>query len=183
MVGLIKKYYLGFRQRILEKKAGGVGDNFIWKGKYVEDPKKLFIGDNVYIGPGAKLYAKGGIYIDDGVISGPNLTVYTYNHNYFNAEYLPYDQVYKLKSVHIGKNVWLGDSVSLVPGVKIGEGCIIGMRSVVVKDIPPFSIVGGNPAKVIRKRDDVENYKQLQKLGANYLYSKKTLNLKPRLEE
>lgn len=53
--------------------------------------------------------------------------------------------------VHIGSNVWLGFGVCILPGVQIGEGSIVGAQAVVVDDVPPFTIVGGNPAKFIRK--------------------------------
>ena len=54
----------------------------------------------------------------------------------------------------IGNDVWFGRECLIMPGVKIGDGAIIAARSVVVKDIEPYSIVGGNPARVIRKRFD-----------------------------
>lgn len=53
--------------------------------------------------------------------------------------------------VHIGSNVWLGFGVCILPGVRIGEGSIVGAQAVVIDDVPPFTIVGGNPAKFIRK--------------------------------
>lgn len=56
----------------------------------------------------------------------------------------------------IGNDVWFGRECLIMPGVKIGDGAIIAARSVVVKDIEPYSIVGGNPARVIRKRFDDE---------------------------
>jgi len=56
----------------------------------------------------------------------------------------------------IGNDVWIGENVTIMPGVKIGDGVIIGKCSLVTKDIPPYSIVGGNPAKIIKKRFDDE---------------------------
>ena len=53
--------------------------------------------------------------------------------------------------VNIGDNCWIGGSVTILPGVTIGDGCTIGAGSVVVKDIPSYSVAVGNPAKVIRK--------------------------------
>ena len=52
--------------------------------------------------------------------------------------------------VIIGKNVWIGDKVTILPNVKIGDGVVIGANSVVTKDIPPCSVVAGNPAKIIK---------------------------------
>ncbi|BBG66801.1 chloramphenicol acetyltransferase [Hydrogenimonas sp.] len=85
---------------------------------------------------------------------------------------LPYDGYSYLKKVTIEKNVWIGDSVMIVPGVTIGEGSIVAMGSVVTKDIPKYSIVGGNPATVIRHRD-IECYKKLDQNGMHYMKMKK----------
>ena len=56
----------------------------------------------------------------------------------------------------IGNDVWIGEDVTILPGVKIGDGVIIGKHSVVTKDIPPYCVIGGNPAKIIKKRFDDE---------------------------
>jgi acetyltransferase-like isoleucine patch superfamily enzyme len=54
-------------------------------------------------------------------------------------------------AVIIGENVWIGDKVTILPGVEIGNGVVIGANSVVTKDIPSYCVVGGNPAKVIKQ--------------------------------
>lgn len=64
----------------------------------------------------------------------------------------------------IGNDVWIGENVIVMPGVKIGDGVIIGKSSVVTKDIPPYSIVGGNPARIIKKRFNDEMIELLLKL-------------------
>ena len=64
----------------------------------------------------------------------------------------------------VGNDVWIGQNVVILPGVHIGDGCIIGANSVVGSDIPPYSVVVGNPAKVIRKRFDDEMVELLEKL-------------------
>jgi len=56
----------------------------------------------------------------------------------------------------VGNDVWIGQNVTILPGVKIGDGAIIGLNSTVGKDVPPYSIIAGNPAKIIRKRFDDE---------------------------
>lgn len=60
----------------------------------------------------------------------------------------------------VGNDVWIGQNVTLLPGVHIGDGTIIGANSVVAKDVPPYCIVAGNPSRVIRKRfdDELINY-------------------------
>jgi len=65
----------------------------------------------------------------------------------------------------IGNDVWVGNSATIMPGVKIGDGAIIGTNALVTKDVEPYSIVGGNPAKEIRKRFDPETIKFLQELA------------------
>ena len=64
----------------------------------------------------------------------------------------------------IGNDVWIGFDVTLMPGVKIGDGAIIGSKSVVTKDVAPYSIVGGNPAKEIRKRFEASQIEYLLEL-------------------
>jgi len=64
----------------------------------------------------------------------------------------------------IGNDVWIGQNATILPGVKIGDGAIIGLNSVVSHDIPPYTIVAGNPAKVIRKRFDDELIEILEKV-------------------
>ena len=64
----------------------------------------------------------------------------------------------------IGNDVWIGQNVTFLPGVHVGDGCIIGANAVVASDIPPYSVVVGNPAKVIRRRFDEEMIELLEKL-------------------
>lgn len=64
----------------------------------------------------------------------------------------------------VGNDVWIGQNVTILPGVHIGNGCIIGMNSVVSRDVEPYSVVAGNPVKFIRKRFDDELIQILQKL-------------------
>lgn len=112
----------------------------------------IALGNNVHIENGAFFRAAGGLIIGDNAHVSRNVSIYTTNHDY-QKQVLPYDSRMIYKPVIIEKNVWVGRGVSIVPGVQIGEGSIIGMGSTVVKDVPKFSIVGGNPAKGIKNRD------------------------------
>ena len=58
--------------------------------------------------------------------------------------------IYSKGPVIIGENVWIGENVCILPGVTIGKGTVIGAGAVVTKDIPPFSVAGGNPARIIK---------------------------------
>ncbi|MCQ6261988.1 acyltransferase [Alcanivorax sp. MM125-6] len=128
----------------------GVGC-IISKGKYVS-PKKINIGEYVYIGPEPYIHAGGGLKIGDGVSIGPKLTVWTVNHKHQDVSYLPYDPGIIKKEVVIGSGVWIGVNCTIAPGVEIGDGAIIAAGSVLVSDVPAFSIFGGNPAKLIKER-------------------------------
>lgn len=124
-------------------------------------PEKLFLGSNLYIGPYAAFNTYGGIRIADGCSFGPFVHIYSANHNYENAECIPYDYCYICKPVDIGPYVWLGGDVTVLPGVTIGEGAVIGAGSVVVKDIPPGAIAGGYPAKPLKFRN-MERFQALK---------------------
>lgn len=68
-------------------------------------------------------------------------------------------------NTEVGHDVWIGAEAMIMPGIKIGHGAIIGARSMVTKDVKPYSIIGGNPAKVIRKRFSDNQIEQLLEMG------------------
>lgn len=116
------------------------------------DRGKLQVSPPLYIGPSSAFYLRAKLKIGSGTILGPHVTIHTANHRYEGTA-LPYDDVYLVSEVVIGKNVWIGSDVILLPGVHIGEGAIIGAGAVVANDIPEMAVVVGNPAKVIKYRD------------------------------
>ena len=89
--------------------------------------------------------------------------IITQNHNYEGSK-IPYDETYITKEVIIEDNVWLGNRVLITGSVTIGEGAIVAAGSVVCKDVPPFAIVGGNPASIIKYRN-IEHYNLLKEKG------------------
>lgn len=86
------------------------------------------------------------------------------SHDYDNDVAIPYGSSYVSKQVIIDDFVWLGSDVTISGNVHIGEGAIIAIGSVVVKDVPPYAIVGGNPAKIIKYRD-IEHFNTLKQQG------------------
>lgn len=127
---------------------------------YVEYPENLSFGNYCFINEGCYWSAKGGIEIGSNVIFGPNTTVWTYNHNY-EGDYIPYGGEDILKKVTIEDNVWVGMNTIIMPGVTIKEGAIVAAGSVVVKDVESLSIVGGNPARELKKRNQEKyNFKK-----------------------
>lgn len=166
MINKIKKY-------LFKKKLGIVNKNIdVQIGSLFGNYENIIWHDNIYIGPQAYIWAVGGLEIGENVILGPRVTIHTSNHRYEDATMLPYDGYSYAKKVTIEKNVWIGDSTMIAPGVTVGEGSIIAMGSVVTKDVPKFSVVGGNPAKVIKQRD-VEKYNELDSNKMYYMKLKK----------
>ncbi len=127
----------------------------IEKGAYFGSGKGISIGDYSGIGVDAKL--SGEITIGNNVMMGPEVMVYTSNHNYGRRDIPMIEQGNsEMKPVAIGDDVWIGARAIILPGVKIGSGTIIAAGSVVTKDVPEYSIVGGNPAKLLKKRFEDE---------------------------
>lgn len=122
--------------------------------------------NNFQIGKGsniknALIESSGGVYIGNYVHCGDNLTIFSSNHNYKNSTKIPYDELVIKQKVIIEDFVWIGANVSIVPGVTIREGSIIGMGAVITKDVPHYALVGGNPAKVIKYRN-IELFNKLK---------------------
>lgn len=116
------------------------------------NPEGLIIGDNVRIGYNCFFYCLGGIEIGDNTILSRNITIYSSNHNY-NADMIPYDDSHMNKKVTIGKGVWIGMGVNIIPGVTIGDGAIVGMGVTVSRDVAPGEILVSSQNRVIAHRD------------------------------
>jgi len=159
---------LKFRQIkyfFLKKKFKSCGKDVIFSsGIRFFDRKNISIGTNVRIGAKSTLSGLGGIVIGNNVSFGPEVMIWSDNHNYYAPEMLPYDDEHDEKTVIIQDNVWIGARVCIAPGVTVGEGAVIAMGAVVTKDVPPCAVVAGNPAKVVKYRD-VEVYEKLKKEG------------------
>ena len=153
-----KKIYLHKVQRV----AKSYGNNLKVNGESYVTPNTI-LGNNVNFN-GMKIQGSGNITIGDNFHSGIECMIITSIHNYDNGNAIPYDDTIISKDVIIEDNVWLGNRVTILPGVKIGEGAIIQAGSVVVKDVPKYAIAGGHPAKVFKSRD-IEHYEKLKEEG------------------
>ena len=105
---------------------------------------KVSLGNNSGIGIRASI--SGKTYIGDNVMMGPDCVIYSQNHEFSSIDIPMCRQGFQEeKPVYIGNDVWIGGRVTILPGVKIGNGAIIGAASVVTKDIPDYAIACGNP--------------------------------------
>lgn len=127
------------------------------------DPDQLFLGDDIYIGRNFFIRASGDIYVGSNTHISRNVTLHTVNHN-INGSLLPYDHTNVLKPIRIGSYVWIGMNCAVLPGVTIGDGAIIGMGTVVAKDVPTGAIVVGAAQREVGHRD-FELTKKLVKSG------------------
>lgn len=114
------------------------------------------MGDNCSVQAYAILtgYPKGKITIGNGVRIASHTVFVAANHNFDRVDIPIYKQGLQESPIQVQDDVWIGSRVCVLSGVTIGKGSVIGAGSVVTKDIPPFSIAVGSPARVIRNRND-----------------------------
>lgn len=113
---------------------------------------QLSIGNNSGIGQYSRL--QGKIDIGNNVMMGAECWIYTSNHEFSDINKPMIEQGYKAQEpVVIGDDVWIGGRVTILPGVTIGQGAILGACAVVTKNVEPYAIVGGNPARVLKYRN------------------------------
>ncbi len=133
-------------------------------GAFFGGGREIEIGNNSAIGLNARI--SGPLSIGDDVMMGPNVSIYTQNHETENI-YKPMRlQTAPKEKVTIGNDCWIGANAVILPNVTIGSGVIIGAGAVVTRDVPDYAVVGGVPAKVIKIR---EERKDLPKLKVLYL--------------
>lgn len=114
---------------------------------YTDFGKNITIGKDVFINSGCHFQDQGGIEIGDGALIGHNVVLATINHdtipgNGRKNHYAP---------IQLGKHVWIGSNATILPGVTVGDWAVIAAGAVVTNDVPPYTIVGGVPAKIIKR--------------------------------
>jgi acetyltransferase-like isoleucine patch superfamily enzyme len=124
---------------------------------------KLIIGNNFNGNNDLKIFCCGEVTIGDNVSAAGSVFITSENHGLNPLTPSFNDNPLEVAPVKIGDGVWLGEKVIILPGVEIGEKAIIGAGSVVTKNIPPYSIAVGNPARVIKKWDfDKKKYLKVE---------------------
>ncbi len=150
------------REDLMKELFKHVGKNvWIEPDFHCEFGKNISIGDNVYINFGCIILDCAEVSIGDNTLIGPNAGIYAANHSIHYEERIAGGCIGK--PIHIGKNVWLGGDVKIVPGVSIGDNSIIGTGSVVTKNIPSNVIAVGNPCHVIREISEKDKTGYLKK--------------------
>ena len=117
---------------------------------YTDFGKNISIGKDVFINSGCHFQDQGGITIGDGALIGHNVVLATINHDLMPGN----GRKNRYASITIGSNVWIGSNATILPGVTIGEWAAVAAGAVVAKDVPPYTLVGGIPAKMIKRVND-----------------------------
>lgn len=114
----------------------------------------VLIGENTSIGIRNTIWGQGGVSIGANCLLGPDVLIVSENHTYAATDVPIRLQMGRRASVNIGSDTWIGAGVKIMPGVQIGHGSVIGAGSVVTRDLDPFSVAVGVPARVIGNRND-----------------------------
>ena len=130
----------------------------------ITDRAKLDIGDNVWVNHNVRIDASGGVKIGDGCQIGYNAMILSHSSHMAirlnGAEFIKMDISNRVGDIHkpvvIGEYTFIGGGSAIMPGVKIGKGCVVGVNSVVTKDVPDYAIVVGSPARVIGNTIDTD---------------------------
>ncbi|OQB25777.1 MAG: putative acetyltransferase [Firmicutes bacterium ADurb.Bin182] len=151
---------VSYHMRLAQKMRGFFGRRIMASmGKNVNIERgaafdsKVSIGDRSGLGVNCSVI--GPVTIGKYVNMGPDVIVYTRNHAHNRTDITMQEQGFEeYKPVTIGDDVWIGGRVIILPGVSIGSGAIVGAGAVVTKDVPPYSIAAGNPARIVKYRKD-----------------------------
>lgn len=164
------------RAEILGEMLGELGE-----GSFLQGPVTFHYGQHTKIGKGVfinfnlTVQDDAEVVIDDGCDFGPNVTIVTPVHpmladerKRMRNERGEEKRLCYAKPVHVGKNCWICANTTILPGVTIGDNCVIGAGSVVTRDIPANSFAAGNPARVIRTlTEDDSMAHQPERLGGS----------------
>jgi acetyltransferase-like isoleucine patch superfamily enzyme len=127
-----------------------------WSGNLFGWGAGIELGDNSLIGSGSRIGPvnsdEGKIIIGNGVQIGPETVILAGGHTYERKDIPFLQQPYFFSSVVIGDDVWIGTKVIILPGVNIGDGAVVGAGAVVTKDVDPYTVIAGVPARVIKER-------------------------------
>lgn len=138
------------KRKIIKQLLGNTKQDFLIEQPFMCDyGYNIEIGENFYANHNLIILDGNKVTFGDNVFIAPNCAFYTAGHP-LDPEQRNKGLEYA-KPIEVGDNVWIGGNVVVLPGVKIGDNCVIGAGSVVTKDVPENSVAVGNPCKVIRK--------------------------------
>lgn len=142
------QFLYGWRRFLLRLFGAKIGENVLIRPTArITYPWKISIGDYSWIGDDVVLYSLGEIEIGMNSVISQKSYLCTGSHDYTKSSFDIF-----AKGIKIGNEVWIAADVFVAPGVQVGDGCVVGVRSTVLHDLPPRKICYGNPAKPVRDR-------------------------------
>ena len=147
--------FLGLLKAAFLKLNGAkIGDRCTFYPRvWIAPGRNLVLGDDVDLALDVIITTSGGVEIGDRTLIGYRAQIISANHRIPAGRGNIFGSGHDKAKVTIGKDVWIGGNSMILPGVTIGDGAIVAGGSVVSKDVPPYTIVGGIPAKIIKERD------------------------------
>lgn len=156
-VGTIPSVHL--RKWIYKSIGAHVDKNVVFHFRTeIRAASRLHIGKGCIIGDNAILDARSGLILGQNVNLSSNVSIYTLQHDHRDSQFACPDPTYKRMKVTIKDRVWLGANVIVLPGVTIGEGVVCCAGCVVTKDVEPYAVVAGIPAKKVGERPKILKY-------------------------
>lgn len=156
------RVYIADRVIVYQALGGGqieIGDSVrILRDTILESGQggNIKIGNKTWIHPRCQINAyKASIEIGNGVDIAPNCAFYSYDHGYEPGKWIREHPLTAKGPIVIGDQAWLGVGVTVLSGVRIGEGAVVGAGSVVTKNVPDGAIAVGNPARIVKNRNEL----------------------------
>ena len=146
---------------------------YFFKDVRIGSPSGVEISSFVNVNYGSSIGGDGGVEIGNYVLIGPRCQILSANHEYSDWKKPNSCQGIRKGKIIIEDDVWIGANVVVLPNVKIGRGAIVGANSVVTKNIAPYAIVGGVPAKFIKYRFDEKLIPEATKIDFTVNFFKK----------
>jgi acetyltransferase-like isoleucine patch superfamily enzyme len=149
-------FFKPFRIWFQKAKIGNIGKNSeVRPYCTIIGTRNIFIGRNVILPPNSLFVNLPGnnqsnIHIEDDVLFAPNVAVYSVTHTFTDISRPVKDQPVKVAETRLKKGCWIGINCVILPGITIGENSVVAANSVVTKDVPDFTLVGGTPARIIK---------------------------------
>ena len=117
---------------------------------YADFGKNITLGKRIFINSGCKFQDQGGVVVGDDCLIGHNTVLATLNHDLAPSRRADMHPA----PIVVGRNVWIGSNVTVLPGVRIGDNAVVAAAAVVTKDVPANTVVVGSPARVVRSLKD-----------------------------
>lgn len=165
----------------ISKSFASIGSNVSFDplGVFVR-PETIEIGDNVFIGKNSHISSQG-LSIGSNILIGPSLIIECDDHIFDVIGKMIKDDSHlkKIEKVAIEDDVWIGARVTILKGVTIGMGSVVGAGSLVCKSVPPYTVAAGNPVKVLKKRfEDQKLNMHMKRLGYSDEQIRETIDIR-----